>query len=341
MAKASTATTATTARAGVLRVRQSTGLSPAEKELLSKFKTIKHHEELAILRRAKSQDVEDAGVKKDARARAIDIIRARRAQEEAAAQQEKQGQEKAAPKTKIKLAAIKPVKPTKRKNNIIDDSDDDDDDDDDAAAAKAAVAATTTTTMTTTMTTTTTATVPTATKPVPAKKKHVIGVKRRAPKPKQIPTIFVEHLPETFGENELMQYFGVQCQLQVTGIHVFDGCMSAIVSFSTPEQGQMVLANAPGMAIGDRPLRVRWATEEDVKASEGVPVPVPMDAAPSDPRMMMAAKVALREDRRDEAMGVGRRDGEEEEEEEEEEREEEEEDDDDPRARNVVDYFDL
>lgn len=337
MAKASTATTATTARAGVLRVRQSTGLSPAEKELLSKFKTIKHHEELAILRRAKSQDVEDAGVKKDARARAIDIIRARRAQEEAAAQQEKQGQEKqgqekAAPKTKIKLAAIKPVKPTKRKNNIIDDSDDDDDDD--AAAAKAAVAATTTTTMTTA----TTATVPTATKPVPAKKKHVIGVKRRAPKPKQIPTIFVEHLPETFGENELMQYFGVQCQLQVTGIHVFDGCMSAIVSFSTPEQGQMVLANAPGMAIGDRPLRVRWATEEDVKASEGVPVPVPMDAAPSDPRMMMAAKVAQREDRRDEAMGVGRRDGEEEEEEE---REEEEEDDDDPRARNVVDYFDL
>ena len=328
MAKASTATTATTARAGVLRVRQSTGLSPAEKELLSKFKTIKHHEELAILRRAKCQDVEDAGVKKDARARAIDIIRARRAQEEAAAQQEKQGQEKAAPKTKIKLAAIKPVKPTKRKNNIIDDSDDDDD----AAAAKAAVAATTTTTMTTT----TTATVPTATKPVPAKKKHVIGVKRRAPKPKQIPTIFVEHLPETFGENELMQYFGVQCQLQVTGIHVFDGCMSAIVSFSTPEQGQMVLANAPGMAIGDRPLRVRWATEEDVKASEGVPVPVPMDAAPSDPRMMMAAKVAQREDRRDEAMGVGRRDGEEEEEE-----EEEEEDDDDPRARNVVDYFDL
>ena len=337
MAKASTATTA---RAGVLRVRQSTGLSPAEKELLSKFKTIKHHEELAILRRAKSQDVEDAGVKKDARARAIDIIRARRAQEEAAAQQEKQGQEKAAPKTKIKLAAIKPVKPTKRKNNIIDDSDDDDD----AAAAKAAVAATTTTTMTTTMTTTAmTATVPTATKPVPAKKKHVIGVKRRAPKPKQIPTIFVEHLPETFGENELMQYFGVQCQLQVTGIHVFDGCMSAIVSFSTPEQGQMVLANAPGMAIGDRPLRVRWATEEDVKASEGVPVPVPMDAAPSDPRMMLAAKVAQREDRRDEAMGVGRRDGEEEEEEEEEEREEEEEeeDDDDPRARNVVDYFDL
>jgi len=333
MAKASTATTATTARAGTLRVRQSSGLSPAAKELLSKFKTIKHHEELAILRRAKSQDVEDVGVKKDARARAIDIIRARRAQEEAAAQQEKQGQEKAAPKvapkTKIKLAAIKPVKPTKRKNNIIDDSDDDDDD------AKAAVAATTTTTPTTT-----TATVPTATKPVPAKKRHVIGVKRRAPKPKQIPTIFVEDLPETVGENELMQYFGVQCQLQVTGIHVFDGCMSAIVSFSTPEQGQMVLANAPGMAIGDRPLCVRWATEEDVKASEGVPVPVTMDAAPSDPRMMMAAKVAQRKDQRDEAMGVGRRDGEEEEEEEEE-REEEDDDDDDPRARNVVDYFDL
>jgi len=94
------------------------------------------------------------------------------------------------------------------------------------------------------------------------------------------------------------------------------------------------------MAIGDRPLCVRWATEEDVKASEGVPVPVTMDAAPSDPRMMMAAKVAQRKDQRDEAMGVGRRDGEEEEEEEEE-REEEDDDDDDPRARNVVDYFDL
>ena len=344
-----------------LRVHESDDLSPAEEALLSKFKTIKHHKELADLKRKKSENLDDANVKKDARARAIDIIRARRAQEEgltkdgAAVAPESVAAgtavtvakvPKPAPKMKIKLATIKPVKPTKRKNNLIDDSDSEDA----VPVAKAEL-----------QRPRPSGEEPSTSKTPPeqttiVKKKHVIGVKRRAhpQKPKQLPTILVEHLPPFFGKEELLQYFGVQCQLQVTGIHVFDGCSSALVSFSTPEQGEMVLVNAPSMMVGDRPLSVRWATQEDINASEQNG-DAPMTSAPSDPRKTGTTPMAAPSDpRMQNALPPQRLVGDEDrdfddhndndddnDDNDDDNDDDDDDNDDDPRARNVVDYFDL
>ncbi len=338
-----------------LKVAQSNSLSPAEEALLAKFSTIKHHKALAIQRRT-SQNAE-LDTKKDARERAIDIIRARRAKENAPIDDAV----KPKPKLKIKLATKSSAKPKvvkRKKNNLIDDSDSDEDVARGAGGAggssgdfKRAGEDKPTTTRDGLLAAPKDG--PTTSKPAPVekKKKHVVSVKRRAPSQKskatnnatkttptgaRSSTIFVDNLPEYIGREELLHYFGGQYGLQLTKLHIFEGCSSAIVSFSTEAEAQSVLDH--GVMIDDRPLSTRWATEEDILASEGVAL-IGEDhsgAAPMDPRMATDPRLAggvkdrggyADERLDDEDVGM---DG-----------DENDDDDDDPRARNVVDYFDL
>ena len=332
-------------------------LSPAEEALLAKFKTIKHHKALA--QRRTSENLAELDSKKDARERAIDIIRARRAKNDASNEAAKPK-----PKLKIKLATVKPApKPTKRKNTLIDDSDSDSDADvddgrkdmpvrsSDGTAREVPAAAHDDR--------------PSTSKPAAAekKKRHVVSVKRRTQHPPSqqkstapFSTIFVDNLPEYVGKDELLRYFGVQNGLQVTGLHVFEGCASALVSFNTEHEAQTVLGHS--LAINTQPLSARWATEEDIKASEGAAYAARGQdgVAPMDPRMATDPRMVGRrahaggddeahmetmegpmgeahggqgyEDDPNDGIGAERDDG-------------TDLDEDDPRARNVVDYFDL
>ena len=328
-----------------LKIVQDNRLSPAEEALLAKFKTIKHHKALAIQRKT-SQNAE-FDTKKDARERAIAIVRARRAKQEALAE----GPAKPKPKLKIKLATTNSAKPKvvvkRKKKNLIDDNDSDSDEDvADGVKTKRAGEA-----KPVTMRDGPFAgheDEPTTSKPVTVekkKKKHVVSVRRRAPPQKTKPdtptspaarhwTIFVVNLPDYIGRDELLHYFCGQYALQLTNLHVFEGCGSAIVSFSTEDQAQLVLDH--GMTIDDRPLSARWATEEDVKASEGIALTGEGGAAPMDPRMAADPRIAS---------GMKDEDGYADERMDEEELGMDDDnnnrDDDDPRARSVVDYFDL
>ncbi len=319
---------------------------------MAKFSTIKHHKALAIQRRTSENAELDTN--KDARERAIDIIRARRAKEAAAADEPA----KPKPKLKIKLATTKsPAKPKvvkRKKNNLIDDSDSDEDVAVVGGGAGVANGEQSARAGEANLTTARTGPLiapedgPTTSKPPPVekKKKHVVSVKRRAPSQKaQAPntatatggssTIFVDNLPEYIGRDELLQYFGGQYGLQVTKLHVFGGCASALVSFSTEDEAQSVLDH--GMMIDGRPLSARWASEEDVLASEGMAmIGEEQDgAAPMDPRMVADPRIAGgtkdRAGHADEQMDDDDADDD----------DADDDDDDDPRARNVVDYFDL
>lgn len=282
-----------------MKVAKSDSLSPAERELLLKFRTIKDAKAQAIQR--KTSETAELDTKKDARERAIDIIRARRAKENAPADEPV----KPKPKLKIKLATTNSAKPKvvvkRKKKNLIDDSDSDEDVADGVKTKRAGEAKP--------------VTMrdgpfaghedgPTTSKPVTVekkKKKHVVSVRRRAPPQKTKPdtptsptarhrTIFVDNLPDYIGRDELLHYFCGQYALQLTNLHVFEGCGSAIVSFSTEDQAQLVLDH--GMTIDDRPLSARWATEEDVKASEGIALTGEGGAAPMDPRMAADPRIA-------------------------------------------------
>jgi hypothetical protein len=331
-----------------LKVAKSDSLSPAERELLLKFRTIKDAKAQAIQR--KTSETAELDTKKDARERAIDIIRARRAKENAPADEPV----KPKPKLKIKLATskslAKPKAVKRKKNNLIDDSDSDEDIVSVAGGAGGASGEQSKRAGEDNLAATHPGPLaspedgPTTSKPAPIekKKKHVVSVRRRAPSQKSkaknttavaggSSTIFVDNLPGHVGRDELLQYFGGQYGLQLTKLHVFEGCSSAIVSFSTQDEAQSVLDH--GMMIDDRPLSARWATEEDVLASEGMALDGEEQngAIPMDPRMASDPRIAGAEndgaryedeemDDDDDEDGV---------------------DDDDPRARNVVDYFDL
>ena len=286
-------------------------LSPAERALLSKFKTIKYHKAQAEIKRRNSETLEstDTGTaKKDARQAAIEIIRARRLAQAAQSEGSKPK------KTKIKLTS-KQEKPGDGINPLVSASKDNLSNVPSTSASKGMSKGKSEDSGS--------STVARAEDSASAgvkreeKKRHVVHVKRRAvastaaaatdtaagtaasthvgapsgaPIPdSQPPTLFVDHLPESCGESELLEYFGGLCQLQVTGLYVYEGCQSALVTFHTLEEAQSVLSHAHTMNIGGHPLSARWAGEEDIKAST-VRHGVAMDTMPSDPRM--AAQMA-------------------------------------------------